>query len=289
MKVGMTLSRFAFPGGTEQLGKTVADVGQQADEAGFDSLWVMDHFFQIGHLGPKTDPMLEAYTTLGYLAGAAKQATLGALVGGVTYREPALVVKAVTTLDVLSGGRAVWGIGAGWNGEEAEALGLPSPIGNSRFERLEEALRIAKQMWSGEQKPFEGEFYKLDETISSPQPVQKPHPTILIGGGGEQKTLRLVAQYADMCNFFAEADLGHKMEVLNQHCRDLGRDFDQIEKSAMAGQISAAAADPQALLSAARRARELGVTHLIFGDSPEDWPGSFEIFCKNVLPELKKL
>jgi F420-dependent oxidoreductase-like protein len=286
MKIGMTISRFGFAGGPEKMRERLAEMARTADEAGFDSLWVMDHFFQIGRLGPKTDPMLEAYTTLGYLAGQTKKVTLGALVGGVTYRDPGLLVKSVTTLDVLSGGRAYWGIGAGWNDEEAQALGLRSPIGNSRFERLEETLKIALQMWRGEQKPFKGEFYELGETISSPQPLSRPHPPIMIGGGGEQKTLRMVAQYADACNLFP-GDVEHKLEVLRKHCEAVGRNYDEIEKSVMGGPIEGAARATDQIMRAAENWSGLGVSHIIFS-SPLD-PQPLEHFAQKVLPELHKL
>jgi F420-dependent oxidoreductase-like protein len=185
-------------------------------------------------LGPVTDPMLEAYTTLGFMAGVTKRVKLGTMVTGVIYREPAVLIKAVTTLDVVSGGRAYLGIGAGWNEEEAVALGLPRPLGGGRFEKLEETLILARQMWSGDETPYHGRYYHLERPLMSPQPVTKPHPPILIGGSGEQKTLRLVAQYGDASNFFGGPELSHKLEVLKRHCDDVGRDFDDIEKTSLA-------------------------------------------------------
>jgi len=290
MKVGLQINRFNFESGSEKIAPTLLDMAQAADESGFDSEWVMDHLWQISSIGPATDPMLEAYTTLGFMAGVTKKVSLGTMVGGVTYREPALLVKAVTTLDVLSGGRAYWGIGAGWNDEESQGLGLLSPIGNNRFERLEEALKIGLQMWSGEQTPFNGEFYKLGKTLSSPQPLSKPHPPILIGGGGEQKTLRLVAKYADACNLFPSPQLEHKLDVLRHHCEDLGRNYDDIEKTALFGMgVRAAADDPDEALSRAKTMRKLGIDHVILSSSSEADTPAFQKFSREVLPELHSL
>src|ERR671933_1045713 len=202
MRIGLQIPRFTWPEGDGGIGPKLAEIGSTADEAGFASLWVMDHFFQIGVIGGPEEPMLEGYSALSYLAGVTERAKLGTLVTGVHYRYPGILVKTVTTLDVLSGGRAYLGIGAGWFEREAKGLGVPFPTVSERFERLEETLQIARQMWSGEVAPYRGKHYHLAETLNSPQALTKPHPPIMIGGMGEKKTLRLVAQHPDPRNLF---------------------------------------------------------------------------------------
>jgi len=232
MKLGLQIPSFTWPGGAAEMGPTLAEIARTADGAGYDSIWVMDHFFQIRGVGASEEPMLEAYTTLGFLAAHTEQARLGTLVTGVTYRYPGILAKIVTTLDVLSGGRAWLGIGAAWNEEEHIGLGVPFPPLKERFERLEETIKIILQMWSDDEGPFEGKYYKLGRTLNSPQPLSTPRPPILIGGSGERKTLRLVAQYADACNLFAGPEqLRGKLDVLRRHCEDVGRDFDSIMKT----------------------------------------------------------
>ncbi len=203
MRIGLQVPSFTWPDGSDGIGPKLAEIGRTADEAGFASLWVMDHFFQIGYVGPAEDPMLEGYSALSYLAGGTERAKLGTLVTGVIYRHPGILLKTATTLDVLSGGRAYLGIGAGWFEREALGLGAPFPSTKERFEQLEETLQIAHQMWSGEVAPYRGAHYQLEETLNSPQALSRPHPPIMVGGMGEKKTLRLVAQYADACNLFA--------------------------------------------------------------------------------------
>ena len=231
MKLGLHVSDFTWPGGPPRLGADLATIARAAESAGFDRLSVMDHFFQIHMIGPPEREMLEAYTTLGYVAGVTSRIKLLTVVTGVIYRQPGLLAKAVTTLDVLSGGRAMLGIGAAWNEEEARSLGFAFPPITERFERLEETLQIILQMWSEADGPYRGKHYQLERTLNSPQPLQRPHPPILIGGSGERKTLRLVAQYADACNLFGSPDVAHKLEVLRRHCEDVGRDYDAIEKT----------------------------------------------------------
>jgi len=233
MKLGIHLPDFTWPGGAPRLASQLTDIAQGAEDAGFEMLTVMDHVWQIGVVGPPEHEMLEAYTTLGYLAARTSRVSLLTMVTGVVYREPGLLAKIVTTLDVLSGGRAWLGIGAAWNEDEARGLGLPFPPTSERFERLEEALQICLQMWSDDESAFNGRHYQLGRTLNSPQSLAKPHPPILIGGGGEQKTLRLVAKYAQACNLFAGADLQHKLDVLRAHCEREGRDFDDIEKTVL--------------------------------------------------------
>ena len=231
MKLGLHVSDFTWPGGPARLGANLATIAQTAEAAGFDRISVMDHFFQIQMIGPPEREMLEAYTTLGYVAAKTSAIKLLTVVTGVIYRQPALLAKAMSTLDVLSGGRAMLGIGAAWNEEEARGLGFPFPPLGERFERLEETLQIVLQMWSDDDGPYHGHHYHLERTLNSPQPLQRPHPPILIGGSGERKTLRLVAQYADACNLFGSPDVGHKLDVLRSHCERLGRDYDSIEKT----------------------------------------------------------
>ena len=233
MKLGLHIPDYTWPGGSASLGHDLARVGRAAEEAGFDRVSVMDHFFQIGHLGPPEHEMLEAYTTLGYLAAHTSRVKLLTLVTGVVYRQPGLLAKIITTLDVLSGGRAMLGIGAAWNEEEARGLGLVFPPIAERFEHLEDALRICLQMWSEEDGPFTGTHARLERTLNSPQAITRPHPPILIGGSGERKTLRLVARYAQACNLFPGPDLDHKLDVLRQHCETEGRDYDEIEKTVL--------------------------------------------------------
>ena len=233
MKLGLQIADFTWPGGPAQLGPTLATIARMADDAGFDSIGVMDHFFQIGRVGPPEHEMLEAYTTLGFLAAHTKRAKLMTFVTGVHYRHPGILAKIVTTLDVLSGGRAWLGIGAGWNEEESRGLGVPFPPLKERFEMLEETLEICLQMWSGDEKPFNGKHYQLDRPLNSPQSLSRPHPGILIGGSGEQKTLRLVARFADACNLWPTPEIPRKLEILREHCKAVGRDYDAILKTSM--------------------------------------------------------
>jgi F420-dependent oxidoreductase-like protein len=232
MKVGLQIPSYTTPRGPEALGRELITVARTADAAGFDYIAVMDHFFQIPVVGPAEMEMLEGYTTLGYLAACTSRATLLTLATGVIYREPGVLAKIVTTLDVLSGGRAWLGIGAGWNEEESRGLGIPFHPVAERFERLEETLQICLQMWRGDEKPYQGKHYQLARPLNSPQSLSRPHPPVMVCGGGEQKTLRMVAQYGDACNLFAGRDEAKKLDVLRRHCEALGRDYDTIYKTA---------------------------------------------------------
>ena len=231
MKIGLHISDFTWDGGAEELRFRLADIAQRAELAGVDRISVMDHVWQIGPIGPPEHEMLEAYTALGWLAAKTERVKLLTMVTAVVYREPGLLAKAMTTLDVLSGGRTILGIGAAWNEDEARGLGLPFPPTAERFERLEEAILICKQMWSGSDAPFEGKHYHLARTLNSPQALSRPHPPILIGGQGERKTLLLVARYADACNLFDTPEAAHKLDVLRGHCAAEGRDYAAIEKT----------------------------------------------------------
>jgi F420-dependent oxidoreductase-like protein len=236
MLLGIQVPSFTWPEGPAHLGPTFKRIAVDAENAGASSLWVMDHFFQIQGVGPSEHEMLEAYTALGFAAAATERITLGTMVTGVTYRIPALLIKTVTTLDVLSGGRAWFGVGAAWNEEEHVGLGVPFPPVAQRFEMLEETLRIGRQMWSGDESAFDGTHYRPQRLLNSPQSLSRPHPKILIGGMGEKKTLRFVARYADATNLFElpdHAELRRKTEVLREHCDAENRDYAEIEKTTL--------------------------------------------------------
>lgn len=230
MEVDFHVTRFEWAGGPETIGPRIADLARRAEAIGIRALSFMDHYFQMDDMAPAEDPMLEGYTTLGFVAALTNRLRLRLLVTGVTYRHPGALAKIVTTLDVLSGGRAELGIGAAWYEREHKGLGIPFPPVATRFEQLEETLQICLQMWSDNDGRFDGKHYQLAETLCSPTPVSSPRPRILIGGVGERKTLRLVAQYADACNFFGSpAEVAHKLSVLRRHCDALGRDISTID------------------------------------------------------------
>jgi F420-dependent oxidoreductase-like protein len=293
MKVGITIPRFLTPGGVSEIGPELASIARDADQAGLDSLWVMDHFFQIPYIGEAEEPMLEGYAALAYVAGITERIQLGTLVTGVTYRHPAVLIKTVTSLDVLSGGRAWLGIGAGWYEREHLGLGVPFPPVSERFERLEETLQIAEQMWSGDVGPFAGKHYQLAETLCQPMPLSRPHPRIMIGGGGEQKTLRLVARYADACNLFAMpgeeglTTLSHKLDVLRVHCEAEGRPFDTIEKTVLGPaplrEAHPMGMSPEATPEFMEQLEELGINHYIV---PIVDRGSLNLLLDEVLGRL---
>jgi F420-dependent oxidoreductase-like protein len=263
MELGLHVADFTWPDGPQGLGRDLARVAKAAEDCGFTKLSVMDHVWQIGVVGPPEQEMLEAYTALGYLAACTSRIELLAWVTAVVYREPGLLAKCVTTLDVLSGGRAWLGIGAAWNADESHGLGLPFPPTAERFERLEEALQICLQMWSDDDGPYAGKHYRLERTLNSPQALSRPHPPILIGGGGERKTLRLVARYAQACNLFAGPDLEHKLDVLRGHCEAVGRDYDEITKTVMMPLDPGADGEQvDAILERLRGLAALGVTHV---------------------------
>jgi F420-dependent oxidoreductase-like protein len=274
MKLGFHFSDFTYGATPATLGDQIDDIVTWVDEAGFDRLSVMDHYFQIAQIGPAEHEMFEAYNLLGYIAARTSRVRLGVLATGVTYRNPGYLVKQVTGLDVLSRGRAWLGIGAAWFEREHHGLGIPFPPLAERFERLEETLRIARQMWSDDNGPFEGKHYQLAETICSPQPVQQPHPPVLVAGSGERKTLRLVAEYADGCNVFGNVEHArHLMGVLREHCENAGRDPDEITKTRL-GVVAAAPTHEgaQAKADFLRRAgmtEERAATTLMTGDPDE--------------------
>ena len=266
MKLGIQVSDFTWPDAPRSIGPTFARIARDADQVGLSSLWVMDHFFQIGVNGPPEHEMLEGYAALAFAAGVTKRITLGTLVTGVTYRHPGILVKTVTTLDVLSGGRAWLGVGAAWNEWEHRGLGVPFASTRERFERLEETLQIAQQMWAGDESPFEARHYHLERPLNSPAALSTPHPRILVGGIGEKKTLRLVAQYADACNVF---DMGPdkvhaKYDVIRRHCEAVGRDYDDIEKTVLS-RVDFGVESDESIVDRVGRLRDIGTEHVIFG------------------------
>ncbi len=293
MRIGLQVPSFTWPDGPAGIGPKLAEIGRTADEAGFASLWVMDHFFQIGVIGDAEEPMLEGYGALSYLAGVTERATLGTLVTGVIYRHPGILLKTATTLDVLSGGRAYLGIGAGWFEREARGLGVPFPSTKERFERLEEALQIAHQMWSGEVAPYDGNHYHLAETLNSPQALTRPHPPIMIGGMGERKTLRLAAQYADACNLFAFAGadvIRHKLDVLRRHCEDVGRSYEEIERTALSTvNLAPDGMTAEGVIGLCRELNDAGIQHLIFNMPNVHEIKPLETFGEKIIPAVAEL
>ena len=295
MRLGLQLPSFTYPGGTPELRSRLVEIAQAAEAAGFESLWVMDHLFQLpedtGWGGPE-EPMLESYASLGFLAGVTSRIRLGALVGCAVFREPGLLLKTATTVDVLSGGRLTFGIGAGWYEREAIGLGIRWPDRRERFARLEEVLRLAHQVWRDDRSPFRGRHYALAEPIIRPQPLSHPHPPIMVGGNGERRTLRLVAEYADACNFLVlEPDeIRARLGALRRHCDDVGRDAREIEITALdeldlrPGRMSSSD-----VVARARAQAAAGVQHLIV-NMPEVWDvRHLERIGRDVLPALHEL
>ena len=288
MDLGLHYWNYSTPAEPARIAGTLAETARVAEQAGISSFTVMDHFFQMEHAGSAAEPMLEGYTTLGYVAAVTGRMTLGVLVTGVMYRHPGLLAKIVTTLDVLSGGRARLGIGASWYEREQRGLGVPVVPVAERFERLEETLQICLQMWSDDDGPFNGRHYQLAETLCVPAPISRPHPPILVGGGGEKKTLLLVARYADACNVFGSSpqDVGHKLDVLRSHCADEGRDYDHIDKTVLA--VRPVLADVDGFLAAAAEYAALGVTELEV--MPDRHPVEFtEQLAEKVLPRVAEI
>jgi F420-dependent oxidoreductase-like protein len=297
MRFGLQVYSFTWPGGPQAIGPTLARVVRSADEAGFDSIWVMDHFWQIGAPGSETEPMLEGWTALGFMAALTQRARLGLMVGGVHYRNPGLWVKAATTLDVLSGGRAWLGLGAGWNEAESVGLGFPFPEIKIRFEMLEDTLEIAHHMFEGErgsESAFEGRRFTAERLLNVPQSISRPRVPIMIGGGGEKKTLRLVARYADASNLFGDADqLRHKYQILAEHCEAVGRPVEEIERTTLqsvsliapnAWQRATESADQ--LVDRFGRLGDAGVQHVIINTADIHNPDAIALFATEVMPQL---
>jgi len=274
MNLDLHVWRFDWAGPSARMGAGVGALAERAEALGVRTLSFMDHYFQMERMAAAEDPMLEGYTALGFVAGRTARLRLRLLVTGITYRHPGLLAKIVTTLDVLSAGRAELGIGAAWYDREHLGLGVPFPPVSERFERLEETLQICLQMWSGDEGPYEGRHYRLAETLCRPMPVSSPRPRILIGGSGEKKTLRLVAQYADACNIFGDAAVvAQKVDVLRRHCDAIGRDPNEIEVTAMYRDLPAGATVAQ-VVAGARALADVGVSTLVtstVGDDPAGW------------------
>ena len=288
MELGIHYANFTLPGGPEALGPTLAATARAAEEGGCSIFTLMDNWFQMEAFATSQDPMLEGYTSLGFLAGQTQTMTLALLVTGVTYRHPGLLAKIVTTLDILSGGRAQLGIGAAWYEREHLGLGVPFPPISERFERLEETLQICHQMWSDDDGPYNGTYYQLAETICSPRPIQKPAPKILVGGSGEKKTLKLVARYADACNIFAPdaAVVAHKLEVLARHCEAEDRDPDTIQKTILGPNPLD---DVDSFISTMEEYAKLGITLVEVmppGPDPASWVARLG---EKVVPRLKEV
>ena len=291
MRIGVHVVRFDLDGGTASIAPTLAALGAAAEEAGVDNLSLMDHYFQLEMVGDASLPMLEGYTTLGFLAAHTSTVDLQLLVTGVTYRHPGLLAKIVATLDVLSSGRAVLGLGAAWYEREHRALGVPFQPLAERFERLEETLQIVRQMWGPDDGPFEGRHYRLRETICSPAPLRRP--PVLVGGQGERKTLRLVAEYADAANLFANPRSGpdgvaHKLEVLRAHCAERGRSYDEIRKTI----LWAAPLDPadgDGFVEQMRGYADLGVEEVHVMHFGQDPVGFVRGLGRSVVPGLSRV
>jgi F420-dependent oxidoreductase-like protein len=290
MKSGLQINSFTWPGGAAAIGPTLARITRTADDVGFDSIWVMDHFFQIRGLGPPEAPMLEGMTALGFMAANSDKARLGLMVGGIHYRHPGLWIKAATTLDVLSGGRAWFGIGAAWNEEESTALGFPFPPLRDRFEMLEETLQMAGAMWSGGSgsgEAFHGKHVTATRLLNSPQAISRPRVPIMIGGGGERKTLRLVAQYADACNVFGDAArIAHKYAVLREHCERLGRPYEEIERSTLQS-VHPESQSADQIVAGFGALGEAGAQHILMSVRGVSDVTKLERLGAEVLPQLR--
>lgn len=298
MKIGLQISSFTWPGGDAAIGETLARICRAADDAGFDSIWVMDHLFQIRSVGEVEEPMLEGTTALGFMAAHTRRARLGLMVGAVPYRYPGMWIKSVTTLDVLSGGRAWLGLGAAWNVEESRSLGIPFPDLPDRFALMSDTLQMAHLAFSGErgsQTPFVGRRVRAGHILNSPQALSKPRVPILVGGGGERSTLRLVARYADACNVFGGPDmLRHKYEVLREHCEDVGRDYAEIERTNLAT-ISISpdgrkgSLTPAGLVERLGNWAQAGSHHTIFSVRGVSDISKLDLIGSDVIPQIRAL
>jgi len=297
MKVGLQVNSFTWPGGNEAIGPTLGRIAREADAAGLDSLWVMDHFFQIRGNGRPEEPMLEGWTALGFMAAQTQRVRLGLMVGGVHYRAPGLWIKAATTLDVLSGGRAWLGIGAAWNEDESRSLGFPFPPLGERFEQLEDTLAMAHEMWSGEhgsEAAFDGRRTHATRLLNSPQSISRPRVPIMVGGGGEQRTLRLVARYADATNVFGTPEgIAHKYAVLAEHCAEIGRDPDEIERSTLQGvhfgDGEGRTQTPSQLIDRLGELSDAGAQHVILSVAGIADPAAMELLATEVVPAVHAL
>jgi F420-dependent oxidoreductase-like protein len=296
VRIGLQIPRFHWAGGPSRIAGTLAEIARAADDAGVASIWLMDHFFQIRSVASAEEEMLEAYTTLGFLAAHTRRARLGTLVTGVHYRHPGVLIKQVTTLDVLSQGRACLGIGAGWYERESRGLGVPFPSRAERFQRLEETLKIAQVMWGSatsppSREPFYGRHFQLAEPINSPPPLTRPRPPIMLGGGGEQKTLRFVARYADACNLFTHygpGELAWKLNVLQGYCEEYGRPYTDIDRTSL-GQWDVVRKSPAAIVDEIGKLHEMGFTTAIASLRGVETLKPLEILARDVIPQVERL
>ena len=294
MKIGLQIPSFKYPGGTAAIRPKLKEIVITAEEAGFYSLWVMDHYYQIkGLFGEAyTDPMMEAYTTLGYFAGLTEKAYLGVLVTGVIYRHPAVLMKMVNTLDILSGGRAYFGIGAAWYEDEAKGNGIPYPSTSERFEQLEDNLRLAKALWGSDETSFEGKHLLAPAITNNPRPLSTPHPRIMIGGTGPKKTLRMVAQYADACNigdWVGKENMKKALDTLKEHCETQGRDYSTVEKTTL-GTVHLSGKDTvDTIISRIKELSEMGFTHAIFNMPDVYKITPLETFAKEIIPVVAEV
>ena len=294
MHIGLQIPSFKYPGGTAAIRPKLKEIVTTAEEADFYSLWVMDHYYQIkGLFGEAyTDPMLEAYTTLGYFAGLTEKARLGVLVTGVIYRHPAVLMKMVNTLDILSGGRAYFGIGAAWYEDEAKGNGIPYPPTSERFEQLEDSLKLAKALWASDEISFTGKHFSAPAITNNPRPLSSPHPRIMIGGTGPNKTLRMVAQYADACNigdWVGSENMQKSLDTLKEHCEALGRDYDTIEKTCL-GTVNLSAKDTvSSVISRVKELSAMGFTHAIFNMPDVSSITPLKTFAKEIIPAVAEL
>jgi F420-dependent oxidoreductase-like protein len=291
MHIGLQIPSFKYPGGTADIRPKLKEIITTAEEAGFYSLWVMDHYYQIkGLFGEAyTDPMLEAYTTLGYFAGLAEKARLGVLVTGVIYRHPAVLMKMVNTLDILSGGRAYFGIGAAWYEDEAKGNGIPYPSTSERFEQLEDSLKLAKALWNSDEVSFDGKHFSAPAITNNPRPLSSPHPRIMIGGTGPNKTLRMVAQYADACNigdWVGTKNMQKALDTLKGHCDALGRDYDTIEKTSLCTANLSGKDTVDSIISRIKELSAMGFTHAIFNMPDVYKITPLETFAKEIVPAV---
>ena len=294
MRIGLQIPSFKVPGGTAAIRPALKDTAITAEEAGFYSLWVMDHYYQIkGLFGEAyTDPMLEAYSTLGYFAGLTEKVYLGVLVTGVIYRHPAVLMKVVNTIDILSGGRTYFGIGAAWYEDEAKGNGIPYPPTSDRFEQLEDSLKLAKALWNSDEISFTGRHFSAPAITNNPRPLSSPHPRIMVGGTGPNKTLRMVAEYADACNigdWVGTDNMQKALDTLKEHCEALGRDYNTIEKTSL-GTVNLSAKDTVgSIVSQIKQLSRMGFTHAIFNMPDVYKMTPLETFAKEIIPAVAEL
>ncbi len=294
MHIGLQIPSFKYPGGTAVIRPKLKEIVTSAEAAGFYSLWVMDHYYQIkGLFGEAyTDPMLESYTTLGYLAGLTEKAYLGVLVTGVIYRHPAVLMKMINTLDILAGGRTYFGIGAAWYEDEALGFGIPYPSTSERFEQLEDNLQLAKALWASDEIAFEGQHFSAPAITNNPRPLSTPHPRIMIGGTGPKKTLRMVAQYADACNigdWVGAENMQQALDALKAHCERLGRDYDTIEKTSLSTVNLSEKDTVESVTNRLHQLSNMGFTHAIFNMPDVYKITPLQTFAKEIIPAAAEL